>query len=268
MSEAKDQVILAMRNETPPAKWIRIAERVGWTRDKVQRRYSKLLAEPDSEVDSEATEQPEASELDADHPDLLARDERIAVLEDTVQRQKAQIKATHRSSALFKDLAKVVAQHTQPLGCATRHAPAADDDRPASGVTDADMVLILSDEHADEVVSREATWGLERYDFDVFRCRLQRLHDMIVEYATVHLPAHRFDRLYLLKLGDGVNGWDVGAFVTNTVRRPGGCRPAGGRNDSGRRSLGSREPHPRFRRYRRSGGSCRQPRNSTGCSKS
>lgn len=26
-------------------------------------------------------------------------------------------------------------------------------------------------------------------------------------------------------LGDGVNGWDVGAFVTNTVRRPGGCRP-------------------------------------------
>ncbi len=71
---------------------------------------------------------------------------------------------------------------------------------------DVDAAVSLSDEHADEVISGPATWGLERYNFDVFRIRLARWAKVTIAYLTEHLPRYRFERLWVQKLGDGQHG--------------------------------------------------------------
>ena len=74
------------------------------------------------------------------------------------------------------------------------------------GQRDADMVLLLSDEHSDLVVSPEFTHGLEWYNYNVFRARLERLTNVVSEFASIHLPNYTFDKLWIMSLGDKIQG--------------------------------------------------------------
>lgn len=69
-----------------------------------------------------------------------------------------------------------------------------------------DAAVSLSDEHADEVIAADATWGLERYNFDVFRIRLERWTKVTAAYLSQHLPRYKFERLWIHKLGDSQHG--------------------------------------------------------------
>lgn len=69
-----------------------------------------------------------------------------------------------------------------------------------------DAVLALSDEHGDEEVTAAATWGLERFNYDVFRIRLERWTKVAAAYLTQHLPRYNFERAWIFKLGDSTHG--------------------------------------------------------------
>ena len=69
-----------------------------------------------------------------------------------------------------------------------------------------DAVVYLSDQHADRVIQATGTWGLERYDFNVFRCRIWEWAKMIQRYTQVHLPNYEFETLWVWHLGDAIHG--------------------------------------------------------------
>jgi hypothetical protein len=75
-----------------------------------------------------------------------------------------------------------------------------------AGTFAVDAAVALTDEHGDEVISGPATWGLERYNFDVFRIRLARWAKVVAAYLSQHLPRYNFERLWIQKLGDGQHG--------------------------------------------------------------
>lgn len=121
-------------------------------------------------------------------------------LSDELTHHKAKLRTAQRENALFEGLAETIKETVAPL------PPAKYTPRKARGGTKVDMVLLLSDEHADQQISRAATWGLEQYDFNIFRCRLHRLVDTVQSYVGTHLPAHDFERGWIFKLGDAVQG--------------------------------------------------------------
>lgn len=68
------------------------------------------------------------------------------------------------------------------------------------------VLLLLSDLHIDEVVRADETWGLARYDFDVFRYRLQYLSDKMWHILFECMTGYQFERLVIACLGDFVSG--------------------------------------------------------------
>ena len=145
----------------------------------------------------------------------LAKMERqVAVLKDERTHLIRRLKASQLDGGLFESMAATIRAHTEPVEPLPSPPPRAG--RPAQ--TPVDFVLLLSDEHADEIVTREATWGMERFDFDVFRVRLTRLRDIVRDYATIHLPAHNAERLWVFKLGDANHGPIHGNKLRNHFR--------------------------------------------------
>lgn len=132
---------------------------------------------------------------------------------DTINDLTRALKSSHRAEDLFLELADVIKAQTGPLKLVKEIRISR-----TSDAGEFDLVLVLSDEHADQMVSLAGSWGLEYYNFDIFRCRLERLLQQIIRYATVHLPRHRFNRLWVLKLGDTVNGDIHGSSLKNHFR--------------------------------------------------
>ncbi len=129
-------------------------------------------------------------------------------LERQVQHQQNELSALREklsaydaNQTIFEQLADTLDQVVEPLDLVplkiTAHKGSA---HPV------DMVVALTDEHADEVITGPATWGLERSNFDVFCLRLERWAKLVVEYATVHLPRHHVERVHIFKLGDALHG--------------------------------------------------------------
>jgi len=135
---------------------------------------------------------------------LLASKERLSLAE-------AKLKKAYRKETTGEFIRALIEDHVRPLAPARVKLPP----RMRDSQTPADLVLLLSDEHADEVVHRAAAWGLEDYDFGIFRCRLQRLFTEAVEYATIHMPTIHFERAWIFKLGDAINGDIHGAGPRN-----------------------------------------------------
>lgn len=67
-------------------------------------------------------------------------------------------------------------------------------------------LLLLSDLHIDEVVSREETWGLAEYDFNIFCQRLQYLSDKIWHILFECMAEYQINELIVACLGDFVSG--------------------------------------------------------------
>ena len=122
-------------------------------------------------------------------------------LRDDVAGLQKKLTASHRDENLFLELAGLVREELQPLPPVSFQPPATTAD-----ATSVDAVLLLSDEHGDQVVQSANTWGLEADDFNIFRCRLDRLVSMVESYATRYLPAHKIERLWVFKLGDSIQG--------------------------------------------------------------
>lgn len=192
--------------------WTEIGEQIGMSRDAVRRRMAKVL---------EAVELHGDAKADPTNIEVLRLERELAGREELTRQLEQKIKALHKDESVFQGLAHVIRDSTEPLPFIEPDVDAllAKRDEDATPV---DMVVLLSDEHADLVITKDASWGLEQYDFGIFRCRLQTLFDLIVEYVTVHLPRHAFVRLWVFKLGDAVNGdiHDAGPknYFRNTLK--------------------------------------------------
>jgi hypothetical protein len=145
------------------------------------------------------------SQADPTDAEVMRLERRVATLEDEARRLKKKLKASFRRETFGEAIAAVIADATPPLPAVG--APAVVRSRSAS-MTPVDAVAILSDEHADEVVTVAGSWGMEDYDFDIFRVRLERWAEKIVRWIVTDgwLPAHSVERLVVAKLGDAING--------------------------------------------------------------
>jgi len=223
-TEEEDELIEAI-GTFGPYDLDRIGEVIGRTPAAVQQRLSKGSAKLKAKVRDAAKKFRILYEAGVPTPatnpadtELLKAERRITQLTDENRDLHAKVKALHKRDGLFDQLAGVIQQVVTPLPSVTvPPVPKGAPDR-----TPCDFVLILSDEHADEVVSRESTWGIEQFDWHIFRCRLERLRNLIADYARLHLPMHKPERLWVLKLGDAVNGDIHGAgprnFFGNTIK--------------------------------------------------
>jgi hypothetical protein len=139
--------------------------------------------------------------IEPDHPQIIRLERENLQLKDLLEQTRKKLTVAHRDQAMFVALSEVIRQEVTPLEPARINlAPVKEPG------TDVDGVALLSDEHADEVITASGTWGFEAYDFGVFRCRLERWAMMIVKYMNMHLPRHRFQRLWVASLGDSVHG--------------------------------------------------------------
>lgn len=133
--------------------------------------------------------------------DVQAR--RRLELQAEIRGLRATVERLHRNESIYERWADLLRSETKPLPLAA-HAPLKA--VKGQGQHEVEAVVTLSDEHGDEVVSGAASWGTERYDYNVFRARLTRWVEVVTAYVTQHLPKHRFTRLWVAKLGDSING--------------------------------------------------------------
>ena len=150
-------------------------------------------------------------ELDPTDEKIMSLERQLLASRERVSHAEAKLKKAYQKETTGEFIQQVIREHVRPLSPARVKLPP----RTRDSQTPADLVIMLGDEHADEVVHRSAAWGLEDYDFGIFRCRLQRLFTEAVEYATIHMPTIHFERAWIFKLGDAINGDIHGAGPRN-----------------------------------------------------
>ena len=117
--------------------------------------------------------------------------------------ERAALKRERRENSIAEEMADIVRAELAPLPLTTWEPKRSSTSTKAA---ECDAILLFSDQHCDEVVSRSSTFGLEEYDFDIFRCRLQRMISLGIGYSTKWLPAHHFTHGWIFDLGDGLQG--------------------------------------------------------------
>lgn len=141
--------------------------------------------------------------LDPNHPELRRLERALQNTRQEAGRLGQQLAAMDAKRTAFEQLADTLSEVVEPLEVV---APITDWGTAVSPRHPVDLCAALTDEHADEVITGPATWGLERFNFDIFCLRYERYCRLLVEYVTQHLPQHRVERLHLFKLGDAVHG--------------------------------------------------------------
>jgi hypothetical protein len=139
--------------------------------------------------------------LDPTHPELRDAERKILALGEQVRVETKKRKEADKGATIVAQLAEVIREAATPLEPRPLTVKAT-----GGGPYHVDGVLILSDEHADHVIHPELTMGLEDFDFDIFRVRAERLQNTVIRYVTHHLPQYSFDRLWIVKLGDAIQG--------------------------------------------------------------
>lgn len=148
---------------------------------------------------------------DPTNEEILRLEALTASLKQENRDLERKLKLSFKEGHIFAEAAELIRETVSPLR-PINVRKIEDKDNEAHNC---DLVLLLSDEHADQIVTASGTWGLEQYDFNIFRVRLERLLSQTIKYATEHLPRHKFERLWVLKLGDTVNGDIHGAGPKN-----------------------------------------------------
>lgn len=139
--------------------------------------------------------------------ELRVLNRKIRSQADVIQSLQAQLKAEDRQAGIVLELAELLPQYVTPLDFPPELLVNPDDlYEKAVDAFEVDAVVHLSDQHSDRVIKSQGTWGLEQYDFNSYRARLWEWAKMIGRYCSVHLPRFRFRTLYVLHLGDAVNG--------------------------------------------------------------
>ena len=163
-----------------------IARQLGTTRKSVAKAIRKMREERDD---------PQSE------PNTHLERELLEVKDKHVEAQ-AKLKQAYRDETLLKTLQAELAAAIEPFTTTPPNAAV----KKHNDSTLVHGVALLSDEHGDLILDPEQIWGLDHYSFDIFRCRLQAWANIIVNYVNVYLPKHKFEKLWICKLGDGIQG--------------------------------------------------------------
>jgi hypothetical protein len=144
-------------------------------------------------------ESPEASEVGVVVTDL---ERKLQSTQDKLKASQAKLSQGYRDETLFQGLATTL-KETVANYSSIPPSPAI---IKAGDTTVVHGVALLGDEHGDAIVDSQSIWGLDHYDFNIFRCRLEVWARLVVDYINVHLPKHEFEHLWIFKLGDGIQG--------------------------------------------------------------
>jgi len=138
--------------------------------------------------------------------DLLEREEKeeeVQYLFGVIDRMKREVDKLRSVSALDRLIADRISDRIESWN---RIRPSVPRRSPGRKVRSETAVLVLSDLHIGEVVSRDETRGISEYNFDIFRRRLQLLSDKIFHLLFDCLEGYKFPELRILCLGDVVSG--------------------------------------------------------------
>ena len=139
--------------------------------------------------------------LEADHPDIRRLERRVMTLQDSTRDLRKKLTHADRRGHIIEALTATAEEYITPIE--RMNWPKL---KTRKSQEDVDAFVTLSDQHADRVIREAGVWGLERYDFNVFRARLWEWAKVIKAYTMVHLPNYRFNTLWVGHLGDAVNG--------------------------------------------------------------
>jgi transcriptional regulator with XRE-family HTH domain len=128
----------------------------------------------------------------------------IGQLENTRQERnllKRQLIAAAKRDAVVDEIARSLTPAIKPM-----KAPKKISLKPKSRAIEETLVLLLSDVHADQIVTPEEVDGLEQFDFPVAVCRAETLIQDMLNFCLTSLSNFRFKKLVIFGLGDYTSG--------------------------------------------------------------
>lgn len=187
-------------------------------REKAEKAWAKGNKGGPMRVEVEVKPEP----LPGDHPQIVEFRTQLAAKKDHINALNRELKQARIKRSVSSELVALMEDEMVPF----EYTPRKTEPEPV-GQRVADMVLVLSDEHADHVISGDITDGLEHYDFNVFRARLQRLTDVVCDFATKYMQGYHVERLWIMSLGDKLQGsihnFKLRNHFKNNVRATAAC---------------------------------------------
>jgi len=144
---------------------------------------------------------PESEKLPSDHPEIRELERLLQAEREKSRELRRKVQHVDRDATIIEQLSQVIVDTYEPIAPVKLEMP-----KSKKSQEPVDAVVTLSDQHTDRVIREEGTWGLEHYDFNVYRARLYEWAKVIRSYVTRHLPNYFFDTLWVWHLGDAVNG--------------------------------------------------------------
>ncbi|GAG85760.1 unnamed protein product, partial [marine sediment metagenome] len=123
-------------------------------------------------------------------------------LKDDVNRVKLAYKATQRKNSIFEALVDELHQVITPI----TPLPKARRYNGKKKLIRESVVVMLSDEHADQIVLPHQVGNLERKNFPITLRRAEEFVDTLIKFTQKTLSNYQFDTLWILANGDHVSG--------------------------------------------------------------
>lgn len=171
---------------------------LGRSKDAVWKRRRRLTIVKPAQAEPVQQERP-----DVTNAEIMRLRRHNEYLQTCLNEERSALRLERRENSVAEELAGMIREELKSTLPPLRWEPKINQ---AAEVTECDAVMLMSDQHSDEVVTREQTYGLEDYDFDIFRCRMQRWAELCVGYSTRWSPEKRFTHGWIFDLGDGVQG--------------------------------------------------------------
>lgn len=208
-NDAQYQVFLAVKRANPTWGRRRICHATGFSKHTV----SRFLSIAKSVHPSNAVKP-----VDPTDARVMHLERQLQRCQDDANALHAKLKSANREESIFQSLAEEIKDHA-PVFPALPKAPI----KPkADKVIHEDLVLHISDEHADQIVKKHQVDGLEEYNFNVALARAEMLIEKVIDFSQSTLSNYKFDTLWMLCYGDHCNGEIHGginhSYYRNAIR--------------------------------------------------
>lgn len=130
--------------------------------------------------------------------DTLSR--KVVALQEKNNRLNRDLTFSHKDNTILEGLISMLDVYAKPLVPLKRIITT------KKGVTEEEVVLHLSDSHADAIVKPEQVGGMEEYNIDIAHGRAEVLVDSIIKWCFTNLKNHKFTKLTIFANGDHVEG--------------------------------------------------------------
>jgi len=141
-------------------------------------------------------------EIDPTNKKILQLEAQNLVLKDDINRIRQAYKATQRVNSIFEALVEELHKVVTPMS----PLPKIRKYNGKKKLIRESVVVLLSDEHADQIVLPHQVGNLERKNFPITLRRAEEFVDTLVKFTQKTLSNYKFDRLWILANGDHVSG--------------------------------------------------------------